>query len=1760
MKRLLAVVLVMALAIPAFWIGNPFSPTLKASADTYRKGYAMQADQSDRTGVAPGSAFLLTLPEAERSAFEGTGNTGEKAARLLEAISGRLRLRAGRAGSAAPAGTSAVAASGDAAESASPSAASATTTGGAGLSRDGIGFTIEPTDGNVLRIRPLLPLSANTLYFFDLTASDGEVVTFAFQTRRDWGIVGTLPADQSSGVPVDTGIEVYFTHPGVTLDSRFFEISPKVDGRFETHGNAVAFVPRTPLAAGTLYKVTVKAGLPLPGTEDKLTADLVFSFETNPDESASANPDGGYLNISSAWLESRTDEKTVIPFDISLPASLLQDNKADLGVDVYRFADDAAFLAALDTRDTVPSWAWWSWSQNRIDTRGLAKTLSFTKTLDFSTDFLRYADLPDVLPAGFYLIELSAGAKDKPLKAQALLQVTDTTAWFIEDEDTLLFWVNNARTGRAEAGATVSSHLTGLAAKTDTNGLAVIDKTGSTAPKGDRTEYFRITGADGSVTIFDSGYPSVSTTGTGSSAKTRYGYGSSGEGDYWRYAGMDRTLYKPSDTVRFWGFARSRLTGVSPSEVTVEIAQGGWMMPWADSRFSCWLPMLQQPLLAATLPAANGFWDGSLDLPALDPGYYTLSVKAGDVVVATSSFSVEDYKKPAWEISVSADKNALFPGDTAVFTVKAAFFDGTPVANQTIRYTLNLPNDSITGEGKTNMKGELAVPFTAKYLDGYQGELWASFYATADLPETGEVSASAAVRPFMNRIGADVTGEMVGADGKPVTDGPIDKTKPGTGRVTVNAYNIDLTTLNDAETDNDDYHGTPVAGQVFEAVTTVTTWERVEMGETYDFVNKVVVPRYEYRERKETAATGTITTGPDGKGTFEFPIPAGSEGQYTTELRTVDRENRPMTFSTWHSSYYGYPDRGTWYNLSTDKSAYRDGEPVKAELERSDKAALSGRTLFVASWKGIQSWTVTNGTRYETVFEDTMAPNLSLDGVLFDGKAYHAAQGSIAYDSEEKRLSFDITTDRDSYRPGDTATLTIHAKDPKGNPVPATINVALVDEALLKLSDQYLDVLSSLYGWMDNGILRRAGDARRVYPSYGARNGMAIAFSESAAMPAPSAAAMDMAREMPAKATFAGGMTAAASYVVRSDFRDTAYFHTATLDATGTGTLTIDLPDNITDWRVSVSGISGALQGGVGKGSAIVSLPFFLSETLNATYLTGDEPSVGLTAYGTALGEDEAVTFNVTSPDLPSLDRTVTAKAFERVNIPLGKLPTGTWRFILKAVSASGRTDAVERTVTVVDSYREMQKTVQVPLANGMTVPAGTKGLTRLAVADPERAALLQTLYGLAWSGGHRLDQRLVAASAQRRLNELIRQGAGDGGDVSGWLFEPETVDTNTYRREDGSYGILPYAPGDLRMTALLTGMLAENGNTELLRAFYYNKLYLSDAPPAAVLYGLARLGEPVLSELSTAASIENAPAEDTLFTILGLEAVGDLPSARALWDGNITKLLEKSDPYIRLKVSADKDENLQLTALASVAAAALRLPDADGLHAYVMNNPSRNVYTGIEDLLWTTTRFGTLPVATLSFTWTWLGKATTESLANGAVAFITVPSTKAGELSISGVSGSGVVSSTFTAPMEGVGNEKAVSLTRTYYSVATGERANTFAMDDLVRIDLSWDIASDAMDSIYEISDFLPAGLTAVDNPWQYGIRPPAGFWYRSFEGQQADFTVGRDWNLNRTITYYARVTSPGTYTAEGAVMRGSTVRGSVLGIDSETIVIRAD
>ena len=72
---------------------------------------------------------------------------------------------------------------------------------------------------------------------------------WAVQAAWPLKVTGTLPDDETSDVPRDTGIEITFDQAGVRLEDlrEHLTISPPVVGELEAHGLTFAYVPARPL-------------------------------------------------------------------------------------------------------------------------------------------------------------------------------------------------------------------------------------------------------------------------------------------------------------------------------------------------------------------------------------------------------------------------------------------------------------------------------------------------------------------------------------------------------------------------------------------------------------------------------------------------------------------------------------------------------------------------------------------------------------------------------------------------------------------------------------------------------------------------------------------------------------------------------------------------------------------------------------------------------------------------------------------------------------------------------------------------------------------------------------------------------------------------------------------------------------------------------------------------------------------------------------------------------------------------------------------------------------------------------------------------------------------------------------------------------------------------------------------------------------------------------------------------------------------------
>ncbi|MDD4189293.1 MAG: alpha-2-macroglobulin family protein, partial [Eubacteriales bacterium] len=1140
--KVLSIILVAALVVAAVFVFNPFKPKQIVLAEQYRKGFSLVPDKYDSSGVMAGSTFTLkTSGEVELSYLAEN------------------------------------------------------------LSIDGLGKPSVVPDGEKKFIVAVnTPLDKNKLYTFRLLASDGEEVTWTFQTSMDFGIIGSFPENTGTNVPINTGVEIYFTHAEFDSLSQYFEITPSVKGSFENHGHAAVFVPKDELEPGTLYTVTVKAGLALKGSEQKLRDDYVFRFETASDREYSNDYKGSfyYKNVINEYA---VGESPVLPFGFYLNNQ--RTGSIEISTNVYAYKDADSFINAVTSLDSVPYWAYYSWMDNRFDISGLEKIAGFTQEVPVNFRSEQFINVP-VLDAGYYLVDSAW----EDIHFQTLIQVTNLSVYVSDSNTKTLLWVNDLGTGLPVANATVENTKNNSDYQTNNSGIAIFDtyKLDSSEEESSQGYYFKISAPDGSNAVI----PCYS--------YRLFGYDDyyyDNDSQYWRYFQTDRSLYLPDDKVEFWGFLRNRFSDEEIGELTVEISQGYRYM-YRSSYMSFYMPYIQKPLVSIKVNAEAGFFEGGFELPNLDAGGYQVVVKNGDKIISSYYINVQEYIKPSYTMRIEKDKQAIFEGENINFTINTNFFEGTPVSNLDIRYSLSGISNHQGQSIKTDEQGKAVISFTPVSAGNMQGESGLYINSSAILPESGEIYGNSYVRVFINDVNVTFDTEII--DGKTV--------------ITAKLNEIVLDRLNSGSEDYYDYLGDPVSGRTLTGQIIKHTRIRIEDGQYYDFINKVFVKTYRYDEITSDAGSFNMTSDENGVAGYSIELPEITDTWYTAKISCPDNDGKTMDFEVYlynNMLMESYISNYEYYSLTGDEENFRLGEEVRLTFNKNEEPLAEGSFLFIESHNGINGYNLSDTSSYSGIFDENEIPNYYVTGVYFNGNTYIDEYCNVVYDYDEKTLDIQAQSDKTAYKPGEECTIKITAVDINGKPTAARVNLAIIDEALLKLSDQYVNVLQSLYSWVNSGItytysshLNSGGNARTSGAvTQETASSMGGGRDESNGSPVKNDAAQPAA----------GDMALSEAYI-RQEFKDTAYFRTVTLDENGEGTITFKLPDNVTAWRVTMAGISEGLFGGTGTAQLNVSLPFFINYSMNNVYLSGDQPYVGVTAYGEALEKGDKVTFQITSP------------------------------------------------------------------------------------------------------------------------------------------------------------------------------------------------------------------------------------------------------------------------------------------------------------------------------------------------------------------------------------------------------------------------------------------------------------------------------------------------------------------------------------------------
>jgi hypothetical protein len=203
-------------------------------------------------------------------------------------------------------------------------------------------------------------------------------------------------------------------------------------------------------------------------------------------------------------------------------------------------------------------------------------------------------DLPMELPRGFYLAEFSLGRS----RTQLLFQVTELGAYLAANEAEALLWVHDLSTGLGAADAEISVNGEHLA-NADASGVAHLESLPDT-----RVRLYDIRHGGERMILADTNwlYSNLSWRQLQEQRRTAQAY--------WNYLYVDKPVYRPGDTLYFFGLVAPRSQTAAPvREVTLRLE---YYRTNLDIKRTC--------------AVTDDVFQGAIELPVLLPGYYSLDM------------------------------------------------------------------------------------------------------------------------------------------------------------------------------------------------------------------------------------------------------------------------------------------------------------------------------------------------------------------------------------------------------------------------------------------------------------------------------------------------------------------------------------------------------------------------------------------------------------------------------------------------------------------------------------------------------------------------------------------------------------------------------------------------------------------------------------------------------------------------------------------------------------------------------------------------------------------------------------------------------------------------------------------------------------------------------------------------------------------------------------------------------------------------------
>lgn len=849
------------------------------------------------------------------------------------------------------------------------------------------------------------------------------------------------------------------------------------------------------------------------------------------------------------------------------------------------------------------------------------------------------------LPTGFYFVALDSPQvrhNESHLQAQVLVMATANAVLKTTATEALI-WATDLNTGEPLPGVSVTLYDKGYNAvvegMTDEFGLATFD--GLTLEAGWDARYYAVVGEPGSE-LFG---VAISNWNEGISS---YDFGISTDfylqpNEPTGYIYTERPVYRPGQPVYFKGIVRLNddLSYSLPefTEVRVQI----------DSH--------EETVYTATMPLNNfGSFSGELlldDEAAL--GNYWIGVMTPDGrTVGNGYFEVAEFRKPTFQVTVSAEESDVLAGDTIQVSVDARFFSGGAVVNGTVEWHVRSEAYTFSGQPDQRRYSFRSVERDLGYY--YYDRTYQPSQAIAEgvgqtdgegrllLEIPAELQEGDGSRTFVVEVSVtDVAGNQVSGRSNVIVHRGL--VYPGVAAVRAVAEagepaTVDLLAV--------DWEGNPAAHQPLTVEVVERRWysvqEEDDRGRTIwrSTVEEIPV---------DIEGSAEILTDENGRASFQYIPPNGGVFRiYVSAQDAQGNVNRASTYM-WVSGgeYVAWRQSSDHsFALISDKSAYRPGETAEILIASPFQGEVSA--LVTVERGHIKQHEVirliNNSTIYRLPISGDMAPNVFVSVMVIKGvddtslaPDFKVGMTQFTVDREEQELNVTITPDQTAVSPGDTVNFTVSVTDHNGRPVEAELSLSLTDLAVLTLANRKeLPLLDHFYS--------------ERYLSV-----------NTATLLAHNMDAYNQELEDEIKGG-GGGAGAYGVLTIREDFPDTTYWNgQLATGPDGETSVTITLPDSLTTWRLDARAVTLDTKVGQATSDIVSTLPVLLSPQTPRFFIVGDEVQLGAVIHNnTETAVDAIVTLQASGVTLQS-------EPEQTVTVPPQQQRFVTWTAVVQDVT-----------------------------------------------------------------------------------------------------------------------------------------------------------------------------------------------------------------------------------------------------------------------------------------------------------------------------------------------------------------------------------------------------------------------------------------------------------------------------------------------------------